>query len=211
MELRRRFLAPRAAPLFAQELSLALDEALDRLLLPSLESEARRGLKQSADEEAIRVFARNLEALLLAPPLGPHPVLAIDPGLRTGCKVVALDGRGEVLAFATIYPHTGGEEEAAIALRGLLRKHTPAAVAVGNGTAGRETEAFVRKAAPAARVGSVSEAGASIYSASHLAREELPALDVSGRGAGAIGRRLQDPLAELGKLDPHSNGGRQDQ
>ena len=206
LDLRRRVLSPRAAPLFARELSLALDEALDRLLLPSLESEARRGLKQSADEEAIRVFARNLEALLLAPPLGPHPVLAIDPGLRTGCKVVALDGRGEVLAFATIYPHTGREEEAAIALRGLLQKHTPAAVAVGNGTAGRETEAFVRKAAPSARVVSVSEAGASIYSASELAREELPSLDVSVRGAVSIGRRLQDPLAELVKLDPQGIG-----
>jgi len=201
-----------AAPVLAKELELALDDAIARLLLPSLESERRRALKERADEEAIAVFARNLAALLLAAPLGGKPVLAIDPGLRTGCKVVALDGRGEVLAHDTIYPHTGRESEAAAQLGKLLKAHPPAAIAIGNGTAGRETEAFVKKLQTAGliakdlRVVSVSEAGASVYSASELAREELPSLDVTVRGAVSIGRRLQDPLAELVKLDPKSIG-----
>ena len=205
--VRRRVLRGNAAPVLARELASALDDAVDRLLLPSLEAEYRRELKQRADEEAIRIFARNLEALLLAPPLGGLPLLAIDPGLRTGCKVVALDAGGEVKAQATIYPHTGRESEAAAELVELVRKHTPSVIAVGNGTAGRETEAFARKhAPPALKVISVSEAGASVYSASALAREELPNLDVSVRGAVSIGRRLQDPLAELVKIDPRSIG-----
>ncbi|MEN9799778.1 MAG: hypothetical protein RL653_3475 [Pseudomonadota bacterium] len=201
-----------AAPVLAKELSLAVEDALDRLLLPSLESERRRALKARADEDAIAVFARNLSALLLAPPLGGKPVVAIDPGLRTGCKAVALDGRGEVLAFETIYPHTGRESEAGVQLAKLVKAHAPAAIAVGNGTAGRETEAFVRKLQAAGlvpkelRVVSVSEAGASVYSASDVAREELPSLDVTLRGAVSIGRRLQDPLAELVKIDPKSIG-----
>jgi len=212
IEVRRRVLTGKASPVLVRELNLALDEAVDRLLLPSLEAEARRDLKQAADEEAIRVFARNLEALLLAPPLGGQPLVAIDPGLRTGCKVVALDGSGEVRATATIYPHTGRESEAGLELATLVKKHAPAAIAIGNGTAGRETETFVRKlqssgAIPAAlKVISVSEAGASVYSASEVAREELPSLDVSIRGAVSIGRRLQDPLAELVKIDPRSIG-----
>jgi uncharacterized protein len=200
------------APVLAKELSLAVDDAIERLLLPSLESERRRALKARADEEAIAVFARNLSALLLAPPLGGKPVVAIDPGLRTGCKAVALDGRGEVLAFETLYPHTGRESEAGAQLAKLVKAHAPAAIAVGNGTAGRETEAFVRKLQGAGlvpkelRVVSVSEAGASVYSASDVAREELPSLDVTLRGAVSIGRRLQDPLAELVKIDPKSIG-----
>ncbi len=201
-----------AAPVLAQELSLALEEAVDRLLLPSLESELRRKLKDRADEEAIRVFAQNLEALLLAAPLGAVSVLAVDPGLRTGCKLAVLSAEGAVKAQATIYPHTGQEAAAAAALLALVREHKPAAIAIGNGTAGRETEAFVRKltasgALPASiKVVMVSEAGASVYSASELAREELPELDVSLRGAVSIGRRLQDPLAELVKIDPKSIG-----
>jgi protein Tex len=201
-----------AAPTLATELELALQDAIDRLLLPSLESESRRALKDRADREAIAVFAKNLTALLLAPPLGAHPVVAIDPGLRTGCKVVALDGRGGVLAHQTIFPHTGREVEAAASLKAVVAQHRPLAVAIGNGTAGRETEAFVKKlqqagALPAAlKVVSVSEAGASVYSASELARGELPTLDVTVRGAVSIGRRLQDPLAELVKIDPKSIG-----
>jgi protein Tex len=203
---------PGAASSLAEQLELALEDAVDRLLLPSLESEYRRELKARADLEAIRVFAQNLEALLLAPPLGQRPLLAIDPGLRTGCKVVALDGGGKVLAHRTIYPHTGPKAEAARVLAELVRAHRPEVVAVGNGTAGRETEAFVRTlqaegALPQKlQTVSVSEAGASVYSASEVARAELPELDVSIRGAVSIGRRLQDPLAELVKIDPKSIG-----
>ena len=206
--VKRRVVSGRAAAPLARELAVALEDAIDRLLLPSLESEYRRELKDRADQEAIRVFARNLEALLLSPPLGARPVLAIDPGLRTGCKVVALDPGGEVLEQATIFPHTGREAEAGARLLALVRARAPAAVAIGNGTAGRETEAFVRRLGLPRElpVVSVSEAGASVYSASELARQELPALDVSVRGAVSIGRRLQDPLAELVKIDPRSIG-----
>ncbi len=201
-----------AAPVLAQELSIAIGDAIDRLLLPSLESERRRALKAQADQDAISVFAKNLTALLLAAPLGGKPVVAIDPGLRTGCKVAVLDARGEVLAHSTIYPHTGREAEAGAELAKLLKAHRPEAIAIGNGTAGRETEAFVRKlltsgmVGPPPRIVSVSEAGASVYSASEIARDELPGLDVTIRGAVSIGRRLQDPLAELVKIDPKSIG-----
>ncbi|MDQ3262179.1 MAG: RNA-binding transcriptional accessory protein [Myxococcota bacterium] len=201
-----------AAPVLAREVELALEDAVDRLLEPSLESEFRRKLKDRADEEAIRVFAQNLESLLLASPLGSLPVLAIDPGLRTGCKLAALDAEGEVKALGTIFPHTGREAEAGAALAAMVKAHRPGAIAIGNGTAGRETEAFVRKLLAAGalpkelKVVMVSEAGASVYSASELAREELPALDVTLRGAVSIGRRLQDPLSELVKIDPKSIG-----
>jgi uncharacterized protein len=210
--VQRRIRRPGAARTLAQQVDLAILDAVDRLLLPALESEYRRALKARADHEAIRVFAQNLEALLLAPPLGPRPVLAVDPGLRTGCKVVALDGRGGVLEHATVYPHTGKEAEAGARLAQLVRAHAPEAIAIGNGTAGRETEALVRKIQAAGmlprelKIISVSEAGASVYSASELARAELPDLDVSIRGAVSIGRRLQDPLAELVKIDPRSIG-----
>jgi uncharacterized protein len=204
--LRARIVRKGAAPLLARELELALADGLERLLIPSLENELRRKLKERADEEAIRVFARNLQALLLAPPLGAVPVLAIDPGLRTGCKVAVLGAHGEVKATTTIYPHTGKETEAGAALTDLVHAQRPEAIAVGNGTAGRETEAFVRRLELGVKIVSVSEAGASVYSASELAREELPSLDVSLRGAVSIGRRLQDPLAELVKIDPKSIG-----
>lgn len=208
----RRIRKSNAAPVLAQQVRLATEDAVDRLLLPSLEAESRRELKARADTEAIRVFAQNLEAVLLASPLGPKRVLAIDPGLRTGCKLAALDERGEVLAHDTIFPHTGRESEAAARLAQLVKTHKPQAIAIGNGTAGRETEAFVRKAQAAGaipadvKVTPVSEAGASVYSASEVAREELPSLDVTIRGAVSIGRRLQDPLAELVKIDPKSIG-----
>ncbi len=201
-----------AAPVLSKELDLAMNDSIERLLLPSLESEQRRAIKERADEEAIAVFAKNLTALLLAAPLGGKPIVAIDPGLRTGCKVVALDARGEVQAQLTIYPHTGRESEAGAELAALLKKHPVNAIAIGNGTAGRETETFVRKLqssgliAKDVRIISVSEAGASVYSASEVAREELPSLDVTLRGAVSIGRRLQDPLAELVKIDPKSIG-----
>ena len=201
-----------AAPVLSTELELSMNDSIERLLLPSLESEQRRAIKERADEEAIAVFAKNLTALLLAAPLGGKPIVAIDPGLRTGCKVVALDARGEVQAQLTIYPHTGRESEAGAELAALLKKHPVNAIAIGNGTAGRETETFVRKLqssgliAKDVRIISVSEAGASVYSASEVAREELPSLDVTLRGAVSIGRRLQDPLAELVKIDPKSIG-----
>ena len=210
--VRRRFSTRRGAQFLFRELDLALEDAVDRLILPSLEAEYRRELKSAADEEAIRVFARNFEALLLSPPLGGQPVVAIDPGLRTGCKIAALDAAGDVKAQLTIYPHTGGEQDAGEKLAALLKVHAPAAIAIGNGTAGRETETFVRKLAAAGKIAatikilSVSEAGASVYSASEIAREELPTLDVTLRGAVSIGRRLQDPLAELVKIDPKSIG-----
>ncbi len=210
--VRTAVVSPRAAAVLAREVELANEDAIDRLLLPSLEAEYRRTLKQRADDGAIAVFARNLTALLLSAPLGGKPVVAIDPGLRTGCKVVALDGRGELKAQLTIYPHTGRESEAGVALAALIKTHAPEAIAVGNGTAGRESETFVRKlqasgmVPKALRVLSVSEAGASVYSASEIARGELPGVDVTLRGAVSIGRRLQDPLAELVKIDPKSIG-----
>ncbi|MGQ0506838.1 MAG: Tex family protein [Myxococcaceae bacterium] len=212
VRVRRSIVRGKPAPSIARELEGAFEEAVDRLLMPSLEAELRRALKQHADEEAIRVFAQNLEALLLAAPLGNKSVIAIDPGLRTGCKVVALDAKGDVRAQATIYPHTGSEAEAGTKLAALIKTHPPGAIAIGNGTAGRETEAFARKLQNAGafpkeiKILSVSEAGASVYSASEVARDELPDMDVSLRGAVSIGRRLQDPLAELVKIDPRSIG-----
>ncbi len=210
--LRQAVVKRGAAPVLQKELDEALDDALTRLLLPALERDRRRELKERADLDAITVFAKNLTDLLLAPPLGGKPVVAIDPGLRTGCKVVALDARGGVEAQLTIYPHTGHEAEAGAQLAAFVTKARPVAIAIGNGTAGRETELFVKKLqsngflAKELKVVSVSEAGASVYSASEVAREELPTLDVTLRGAVSIGRRLQDPLAELVKIDPKSIG-----
>lgn len=198
--------------LWTATLREAIGDGVHRLLGPSLENELRAELKARADREAVEIFAKNLRELLLAPPAGTRPVLALDPGLRTGTKVAALAGTGRLLATATLYTERSpAEREAARRVfLALVEKHRPELLAVGNGTGSREAEAFVREALAAAGksipVVSVSEQGASVYSASDLAREEFPDLDVSLRGAVSIGRRLQDPLAELVKIDPRSIG-----
>ena len=198
--------------IFGTMLSSVVEDSYKRLMAPSIEVELRLESKQRAEEEAIRVFAENLRNLLLAPPAGSKRVLGIDPGLRTGCKLAAVDGTGRFLDHATVYPHTG-EEKAKTARKQLLRLvevYQSDMIAVGNGTAGRETEKFVRDAlADSGKklpVVMVSEAGASVYSASEIAREEFPDLDLTVRGAISIARRLQDPLAELVKIDPKSIG-----
>jgi uncharacterized protein len=186
---------------------LAVQDACKRLLCPAMETEMRLESKKRADEAAIKVFADNLRELLLAAPLGQKAVMAIDPGFRTGCKVVLLDRQGKLLHNDVVYPDRH-EDEAREKLRGFTEFFHVEAVAIGNGTAGRETEAFVRKIGlpPAIPVVMVNESGASIYSASDVAREEFPDHDLTVRGAVSIGRRLMDPLAELVKLDPKSIG-----
>jgi len=194
----------------SEQVKLACDDCLKRLLGFAMEVEARGFYKKKADEEAIRVFADNLRELLLASPLGQKITLGIDPGFRTGCKVVLLDRQGKLLANEVIYPgRSRGEElEAAEAILNMVRLHKVEAIAIGNGTASRETEAFVKKLKLPSpiQIVVVSESGASIYSASEVAREEFPNHDVTVRGAVSIGRRLMDPLAELVKLDPKSIG-----
>lgn len=192
-----------------KQVELAVNDGYKRLLRPAMETELRATTKQKADEEAIKVFAENARQLLLAAPMGQKNVLAIDPGFRTGCKVVCLDKQGKLLANATIYPHTGqgNLKDAAWQITQLCEKYDIEAVAIGNGTAGRETENFVRSLKiPNITVVMVNESGASIYSASTLAREEFPTQDITVRGAVSIGRRLMDPLAELVKIDPKSIG-----
>ena len=190
------------------EVEAAVVDGCKRLLAPSLETELRAEVKARADAEAIRVFAANLRGLLLAPPLGQKRVLALDPGFRTGAKLAVLDEQGALKHHATIYPTTsaGQREAAAAALRELCAKFHIEAIGIGNGTAGRETEAFARELELGVPVALVNEAGASIYSASEEARREFPDLDLTVRGAVSIGRRLMDPLAELVKLDPKSIG-----
>ena len=192
---------------------LVMEAARDgckRLLAPSMENEARQRSKEQADTEAIRVFALNLRKLLLAAPLGQRAVMAMDPGFRTGCKVVCLDPQGGLRDWTTIHPFrsAGERERATTIVHDLVEKHGSEFIAVGNGTAGRETESFLAEAGLARRVTvvSVNESGASIYSASEVAREEFPDHDITVRGSVSIGRRLQDPLAELVKLDPKSIG-----
>jgi uncharacterized protein len=188
----------------------AVVDGYKRLLKPSMENELRGVLKKRADAEAIRIFADNVREVLMAPPMGQRATLAIDPGLRTGCKVVCLDAQGHLLHNDVIFPHTGERQraEAARKIPALVEQYAIRAVAIGNGTAGRETEAFVRSLGlPAAiLVASVNESGASIYSASDTARKEFPDHDVTVRGAVSIGRRLMDPMAELVKIDPKSIG-----
>lgn len=188
----------------------ALGDSYDRLLLPSIETEFRNSSKDKADLEAITVFAENLRQLLLAAPLGQQRVLAIDPGFRTGCKIVCLDESGNLLINTTIYPHPPQNEEAAALhkLRQLVQKYDIQAIAVGNGTAGRETMDILKhlNADRNIELFMVNESGASIYSASEVAREEFPDYDVTVRGAVSIGRRLADPLAELVKIDAKSIG-----
>ncbi len=194
----------------SQQVKAAVHDSYKRLLSSSMEAEVRLSVKKRADEEAIRVFAENLRQLLLSAPLGGKNVLAIDPGFRTGCKVACLDRQGKLLHHDTVYPHfsDNGAEEAGRKIRELCSRFGIEAIAVGNGTAGRETESFVRGLelpAPIVIV-MVNESGASIYSASEVAREEFPDQDVTVRGTVSIGRRLIDPLAELVKIDPKSIG-----
>jgi len=194
----------------SNQVRLAVQESFKRLLGPAMETEMRLELKRRAGEEAIRVFADNLRELLLASPLGQKKVLAIDPGFRTGCKVVALDAQGKLLHHDVIYPEQGARSaaDAAEKVKAFVKHFQIEAVAVGNGTAGRETEAFLRKLNLPANIAvvMVNESGASIYSASEVAREEFPDHDITVRGAVSIGRRLMDPLAELVKIDPKSIG-----
>ena len=192
------------------EVKKAVEDSFDRLLKSSIENEFRLISKNKADEEAIRVFAENLRQLLLASPLGSKRILALDPGFRTGCKVVCLDAQGNFVHNSTIYPHPPqNEAQASIAtLRQLVDRYDIEAIGVGNGTAGRETEQLVRGIDFGKKVliFMVNESGASIYSASEVAREEFPDQDVTVRGAVSIGRRLLDPLSELVKIDPKSIG-----
>jgi uncharacterized protein len=195
------------------QLVMAIDDAWKRLLNSSIQGEIRLELKRRSDTEAIRVFRDNLYNLLLAPPAGPISVLGIDPGLRTGCKVAVVDETGKLLAHDVFYLHTSkhGNAEAAPKLEALLRTHNVRAIAIGNGTASRETDAFVREFLKEKKIegifsATVSESGASIYSASAVARQEFPDLDLTVRGAISIARRLQDPLSELVKVDPKSIG-----
>ncbi len=193
----------------APYLTEAVCDGYKRLLKPAIESEFAASAKEKADEAAIRIFADNLQQLLLAAPLGQKRVMAIDPGFRTGCKVVCLDAEGNLLHHEAIFPHPPKNDTARAAerVRLLVRQYQVEAISIGNGTAGRETERFVRDLQlPGVEVFSVSEDGASIYSASKVAREEFPDQDVTVRGAVSIGRRLMDPLAELVKIDPKSIG-----
>ncbi|GGZ75485.1 Tex family protein [Algibacter mikhailovii] len=194
----------------SEQIEIAIKDAYKRLLLPSLSNEALQIAKDKADESAINVFAKNLRQLLLGSPLGEKRVLAIDPGFRTGCKVVCLDAQGQLKYNETIYPHPPKSDStgAIKKISSLCDAYKIEAIAIGNGTASRETEALIRKVhfKNDVQVFVVSEAGASIYSASKIAREEFPNYDVTVRGSVSIGRRLQDPLAELVKIDAKSIG-----
>ena len=198
-----------AAPL-AEQMHLAFDDAFKRLLEPSISNEVLKEAKEKADVESIRIFGENLRQLLLAPPVGQKRVLAIDPGFRTGCKVVCLDEQGNLLHNEAIFPHPPVNEKvkAIQAVSAMVARYGIEVIAIGNGTASRETEEFIKRVPlpEGARVFTVSEDGASIYSASEVAREEFPDYDVTVRGAVSIGRRLMDPLAELVKIDPKSLG-----
>jgi uncharacterized protein len=209
--LRKRVLRTRGD--WTLQLELAIDDAWKRLLNSSIQAEIRLELKRRSDADAIQVFRDNLYNLLLAPPAGPISVLGIDPGLRTGCKLAIVDQTGKLLAHDVLYLHTSsrGNVEAVHKLQELLRKHNVQAIAIGNGTASRETDVFVREFLREEGIQkvfqvTVSEAGASVYSASDIARQEFPDLDLTIRGAISIARRLQDPLSELVKVDPKSIG-----
>lgn len=208
-----KHLGMRPASPAAEELQKAATDAWRRLLSASIETDVRVDLKNDSDDGAVRIFANNLRELLMAAPLGGRSVIGIDPGLRTGCKVAVVNDTGAFIENTTLYIARGGaaEEAARRELRALIEKHRPFAIAVGNGTAGRETEDFVRALLKDIErkdiiVVLVNEAGASVYSASDIAREEFPDLDLTVRGAISIARRLQDPLAELVKIDPKSIG-----
>lgn len=191
-------------------IQLAIEDSYKRLLLPAIANETLQEAKAKADTNSIQVFATNLSQLLLAPPLGEKRILAIDPGYRSGCKIVCLDEKGDLLYNETIYPHAPQNEDAMAMkkIRSMVNSYKIDAIAIGNGTASRETEFFVKKIAfdKEVQVFVVSEAGASVYSASKIAREEFPNYDVTVRGSVSIGRRLSDPLAELVKIDPKAIG-----
>ena len=193
-----------------EQIRQAVDDAYDRLLAPSITNEILKEAKEKADLESIRVFGENLRQLLLSAPVGQKRTLAIDPGFRTGCKVVCLDAHGNLLDHTVIFPHPPAAKkvQAIMTVAGLVEKYGIEVVAIGNGTAGRETEDFIRKVGldERVRIFSVSEDGASVYSASDVGREEFPDQDVTVRGAVSIGRRLMDPLSELVKIDPKSLG-----
>jgi len=194
----------------AEQVNEAVNDAYKRLLKPSIENEFASESKAKADTEAIRVFAENLRQLLLSPPLGQKRVLGIDPGFRSGCKIVCLDAQGNLLHNETIYPHAPQNEtsQAMRKVQKMVEAYNIQAIAIGNGTAGRETEQFIQNTRfdREVQVFVVSENGASIYSASKIARDEFPEYDVTVRGSVSIGRRLMDPLAELVKIDPKSIG-----
>lgn len=210
LALMEREILENASNSSVEQVRMAIKDAYKRLLKPSMETEVRLMTKKKADEEAIRVFAENLRQLLLGAPLGEKAVMAIDPGFRTGCKLVCLGPQGQFLHYEAIFPHEPQRRtvEAGNSIRGLVDQFQIQAIAIGNGTAGRETEAFVKSLGlpRSVIVTMVNEAGASIYSASDVAREEFPDLDLTVRGAVSIGRRLMDPLAELVKIDPKSIG-----
>ena len=199
-----------ASPSCAEQIILAAQDAYKRLLEPSISNEILQEAKIKADEKAISIFSENLTQLLLASPLGEKRILAIDPGYRTGCKVVCLDEKGDLLHNETIYPHAPQKETvtAMKKIRSMVEAYHIEAISIGNGTASRETEFFIKKIAfdRPLQVFVVSEAGASVYSASKIARDEFPDYDITVRGAVSIGRRLSDPLAELVKIDPKSIG-----
>ncbi|MFN4365669.1 Tex family protein [Chryseobacterium hispalense] len=194
----------------AEQIALAIKDSYKRLLEPAISNEALQEAKEKADKKAIEIFSENLTQLLLAPPLGEKRILAIDPGYKSGCKVVCLDEKGDLLHNETIYPHAPQNESgmAMKKIRSMVNAYNIEAISIGNGTASRETEFFIKKIAfdKPLQVFVVSEAGASVYSASKIAREEFPSYDVTVRGAVSIGRRLSDPLAELVKIDPKSIG-----
>lgn len=191
-------------------LQLAIEDCYKRLLNPAISNETLQAAKVKADANSIQVFANNLSQLLLAPPLGEKRILAIDPGFRSGCKIVCLDEKGDLLYNETIYPHAPQKEEAMAMkkIRSMVNSYKIDAISIGNGTASRETEFFIKKIAfdTPVQVFIVSEAGASVYSASKIARDEFPNYDVTVRGSVSIGRRLSDPLAELVKIDPKAIG-----
>lgn len=210
LALRAGFRPDRRSPL-ADQLQLAMEDAAHRLLIPAIERDVRRTLTETAETHAIHVFADNMRGLLSQPPLAGHTVLAIDPAFRTGCKIAVIDATGKVLETTNIYPHPpqNRRDDALKTLALLVQRHTVTLIAIGNGTASRETEQLVAdltRQVKTVHYLMVNEAGASVYSASPLAKDELPELDVTLRGAVSIGRRAQDPLAELVKIEPKAIG-----
>ncbi|MEP6895393.1 MAG: Tex-like N-terminal domain-containing protein [Chloroflexota bacterium] len=196
---------------FADQLALAIQDSAERLLLPAIERDVRREKDETTDQHAIQVFANNLRALLSQPPLAQHVIMGLDPGFRTGCKVAVVDATGKLIDTGTIYPHEPRNDwsGAINTLQDMINRHHVTLITIGNGTASRETEklaAELTKKSPQTKYLIVNEAGASVYSASALARAEFPDLDVTIRGAVSIARRAQDPLAELVKIDPRSIG-----